>query len=130
MKLKFSKLINLVLCMVLITAMAFTMNSCKPETANTGSKTFEFTVTFLDGQTQTHTVETDKTTVGDALIDEGLIEGEKGSYGLYVKTVCGVTLDYDTDGKYWAFYENGEYAAKGVDSTEIEEGTVYSFKAE
>ena len=46
------------------------------------------------------------------------------------KTVNGVTVDYDTDGKYWAFYVDGEYAATGVDSTDITAGATYTFKAE
>ncbi len=51
-------------------------------------------------------------------------------FGLYVKTVNGITVDYDTDGKYWVFYENGKYAVKGVDSTEIIPNVTYSFKVE
>ena len=61
---------------------------------------------------------------------EGLIAGEDGAYGLYVKTVNGVTLDYDADGMYWAFYVNGEYASSGVDATEAVSGAEYMFKAE
>ena len=34
------------------------------------------------------------------------------------------------DGKYWAFYVNGEYAVSGVDTTEITEGGLYEFRAE
>ena len=46
-------------------------------------------------------------------------------------TVCNcVTVDYDQDGKYWAFYVDGEYAATGVDSTDITAGATYTFKAE
>jgi hypothetical protein len=38
---------------------------------------------------------------------EGLtVEGEESDYGLYVKTVNGITADYETDGAYWAFYTN------------------------
>ena len=69
-------------------------------------------------------------TVGAALLSLGLIAGEDSEYGLYVKTVNGVTVDYDTDGKYWAFYVDGEYAATGVDSTDITAGATYTFKAE
>ena len=57
-------------------------------------------------------------------------EGERFAALIYVKTVNGVTLDYDKDGKYWAFYVNGEYAQTGVDSTDITAGAEYSFKAE
>ena len=60
----------------------------------------------------------------------GLISGEESQYGLYVKTVNGITLDYDKDGKYWAFYIGGEYAVTGVDTTEITAGSTYTFKAE
>ena len=59
-----------------------------------------------------------------------LIDGEVGEFGLYVKTVNGITADYDKDGKYWAFYINGEYAQPGVDSIEITEGDSYSFQVE
>lgn len=41
-----------------------------------------------------------------------------------------MTLDYDTDGAYWAFYINGEYAMTGVDATSIEAGASYTLKAE
>ena len=39
-------------------------------------------------------------------------------------------MDYDQDGKYWAFYVDDEYAATGVDSTDITAGATYTFKAE
>ena len=47
-----------------------------------------------------------------------------------MKTVNGITLDYDKDGKYWAFYVDGEYATSGVDSTPITDGASYALKAE
>ena len=94
-----------------------------------GAKLFYFTVTDADGKSTAYEIHTDKSTVGEALLALGLIAGEDGAYGLYVKTVDGVTLDYEKDGKYWAFYENDAYAAKGVDATEITEGASYAFKA-
>lgn len=95
-----------------------------------GETVFYFTVTDLDAVETAFEIHTDKTTVGEALLDVGLIAGEEGDYGLYVKTVNGLTLDYDTDGKYWAFYIDGEYAMTGVDMTDITGGSTYSFKAE
>lgn len=71
------------------------------------------------------TVHTDKKTVGEALQDCELIAGEQGPYGLYIKTVNGITADYDTDQTYWAFYINGEYAVSGADTTDIAEGGEY-----
>ena len=95
-----------------------------------GEKSFVFTVTDADGNETAFLVHTDKTTVGEALLELNLIAGDEGAYGLYVKTVNGATYDYDKDGKYWAFYVNGEYGMTGVDMTDITEGATYSFKVE
>ncbi len=78
----------------------------------------------------TFTVNTDKTTVGAALLENNLIEGEDGDYGLYVKKVNGITADYDVTGTYWAFYVNGKYAVSGVDMTPIKAGESYAFHVE
>lgn len=95
-----------------------------------GETSFEFTVVDADGNTKYYNVSTDKKTVGEALLDANLISGENGAYGLYVKTVSGITYDYEKDGKYWAFYANGEMSPTGVDMTDITEGAAYAFKAE
>lgn len=142
----------LLLCFVLITAIALFTVGCKtnnvdesssssPTSSNTSSEenkptvlgegktSFSFSVTYKDGKTDYFTINTDKTTVGEALLELNLIAGEDSQYGLYVKTVNGETLNYDTDKMYWAFYENDAYAAAGVDTTEIKAGTTYAFKA-
>ena len=76
----------------------------------------------------TFTIKTDKDTVGAALEEHGLISGEQGAYGLYVKKVNGIVADYDVDMSYWAFYVNGEYALSGVDTTKITEGEEYKLE--
>ena len=83
-----------------------------------------------DGNETQFEIHTDKETVGEALQELNLIDGEEGEYGLFVKTVNGITADYDADGVYWAFYVNGEYAASGVDVTQITEGDSYALKVE
>lgn len=116
--------------------------NAKPETEQTansdasakivgeGSKQFDFTVVQKDGSETSFEVHTDKETVGEALTELDLIAGEEGEYGLYVKTVNGITVDYDTDGAYWAFYVNDEYSQTSVDQTVIEDGCSYSFRVE
>ena len=137
----FKRFLSAFLCMVLIAAMALTATGCShklelgagQETAieiGSGETQFYFTVIDTEGVTKWYDVTTDKTTVGDALLELDLITGEDSAYGLYVKTVDGITLDYDKDGKYWAFYINGEYASSGVDTTDIASGETYTFKAE
>lgn len=144
------KLSSGILCIVLIVAMALATAGCngstKKDTPATGgeqtnvqtdgsivgegSKAFSFTIVDQEGTKTQLEVHTNKETVGEALSELGLIEGEESEYGLYVKTVNGVTADYDKDGVYWAFYINEEYAQTGVDATPVTEGDSYSFKME
>ena len=89
-----------------------------------GAKTVKLEVK-ADEKVITFTVHTDEKTLGAALLENELIAGEDSEYGLYVKVVNGMTADYDIDKTYWTLYIDGEYALAGVDSTDIEEGTVY-----
>lgn len=95
-----------------------------------GKNFFTLVVTDLDGNESTTAIQTNETTVGEALLKAGIIQGEDGPYGLFVKTVNGITLDFDKDGKYWAFYVDGAYATSGAEKTPIEQGKVYAFKPE
>ena len=144
---KFTRILSVILCFVLVAATALFTSGCTdkksyepPKEITTlseglselgeGEKSFTFTITDSDGNETELKIRTDKNVVGEALQELGLLAGEEGPYGLYVKTVNGITYDYDADGKYWAFYINGEYASTGVDVTEITDGATYSFKAE
>jgi len=93
-----------------------------------GNVQFAFAVVDKDGNKTEFTVKTDKKYVGEALQDAGLVEGENGPYGLYVKKVNGITADFDVDGTYWAFYVNDQYALTGIDKTEIDPNDVYMMK--
>ncbi|MBQ8800246.1 MAG: DUF4430 domain-containing protein [Lachnospiraceae bacterium] len=93
-----------------------------------GALSFNFSVVDKDGNETKFLIHTDKTTVGDALLELGLIEGDAGDYGLYVKKVNGILADYDVDQTYWGFFVNGEYAMSGVDSTDVVAGESYAFK--
>ncbi len=122
------RMLALISLLVLVAALALSFTGCASKKAE--EKSFQVVVTDLDGKETTFDYTSDKATLGDALVAEGLVEGEEGEYGLYITTVNGITLDWDKDGKYWAFYIDGEYASNGVDSTEITDGAVYSFKPE
>lgn len=143
------KTLSFILCMVLTVAMALSTTGCNGSSNDTpaasaadtgittdvtvlgeGSTSFAFSVTGTDGNVASFEIHTDQTSVGEALLELELIAGDDSEYGLYVKTVNGITLDYDKDGKYWAFYVDGEYATSGVDTTQITDGASYAFKAE
>ena len=94
-----------------------------------GEKTFTLEVAAED-KAVTFTVKTNATTVGEALVALGLVEGENAQYGLYIKKVNGILADYNVDSTYWAFYINGSYAMSGVDSTDIVNGATYKLSRE
>ena len=138
--------LSCILCMVLIAAMALITTGCNDNTSQEAAQTtsvstetqvlgegetmFNVTVVDQDGAETAFEIHTDKEIVGEALQECGLVEGEEGPYGLFVKKVNGITADYDVDKTYWAFYINGEYAMTGVDATTITEGDTYSLKVE
>ena len=94
-----------------------------------GGTVFTLKITAED-RTITVTVSTDEAVLGDALVAAGLIAGEEGDYGLYIKTVNGTTADFSKDNTNWAFYVDGEYAMTGADMTDVVDGTVYTFRVE
>ena len=141
---KLQKLVSLILCGVLLAAAALSFIGCQdtnptetttgsvetvaPTVLGEGSTVFYFDVVDGEGNTTRFEIHTDEATVGAALLALNLIEGEDGQYGLYVKKVNGISADYATDGTYWAFYENGDSALSGVDTTNITAGASYAFK--
>lgn len=149
------KLLSYILCMALTVAIALFTTGCNGSTGNDtysgagtetntqtddanteytllGEGSTEFTLTVVDneGKETRFEIHTDKETVGEALLELELIAGDEGEFGLYIKTVNGITVDYDKDGKYWAFYVDDEYALAGVDATAITEGASYALKVE
>ena len=142
-------MLSFIVCIVLIAAIASLTIGCNDNNTPTSSEPADnllaetdikelgdgetqvsFTVVGLDGKESHFVIYTDKTILSEALMEHGLIEGEESQYGLYVKTVNGTTLDYEKDGKYWAFYIDGKYANSGVETTEISDVAKYYFKAE
>ena len=152
-KTQLKKLLSFILCIALIAAVALFTIGCSDNEKNEGNGTgaeeketlettaddavkelgegdtsFSFVVADLEGNEVKFTVKTNKKIVGEALQEVGLVEGEDGPYGLYIKKVYGIVADYDVDQTYWAFYVNGEYAVTGVDKTEINPADVYMLK--
>ncbi len=136
-------LLSVALIMLTTLTMLFMVGCGTEQTEKTETQVFEnasivgsgktsFTLTIVDeNQSETTlTINTDKKTVGEALLDNKLVAGKKDNFGLYIKTVNGITADYEKDGVYWAFYVNGEYSPTGVDFTEIVPDAKYSLRVE
>ena len=60
--------------------------------------------------------------LGTVLLNEGLVKGDLGQYGLYISEVDGEVADYSVDKGYWALFEGDEYAMQGADTTPIHDG--------
>ena len=140
--------LSFLLCIVLIAAAAWVTTGCSSsgaeedasavgaavakdgDTLGTGETEFPLIIADQDGTEIRITVRTDKTVVGEALQELGLLEGEEGQYGLYVKVVNGLRADYEADGAYWGFYKDGVMLPSGVDDTIIADGDKYEIKYE
>jgi len=93
----------------------------RPDTS-AGSKAFSVEVVHKDASSKTFTYKTDEEYLGTVLLEEGLVKGDVGQYGLYITEVDGEVADYNVDKGYWALYEGDEYAVQGADTTPIEDG--------
>jgi len=98
-----------------------------PHSIGEGEAMFRFEMTDGEGTITAWHVHTNASTVGEALLEVGLIEGNVTDFGLMVIYVYGIRADFVEDSAWWAFYIDGEMAMAGVDATEIEEGVTYAF---
>ena len=96
----------------------------RPET-QAGEKQFTVTVVHKDGTEKQFVYGTDAEYLGAVLLEQGLIQGEEGPYGLMISAVDGETADWNVDKSYWALYVGEEYATTGVDLTPVTDGSEY-----
>ena len=124
----------LTLALIFVLSSVIALVSCSNDDDKNGDGTPASTISITlevigpDGSSKEHKVSTDSSkNLGQALMDAGLIEGEEGAYGLYVKVVDGITADHDVDQSWWGLYKDGEMLMTGVDSTPIADGDHFEF---
>lgn len=93
-------------------------------TAAAGVKTITVEVTHNDGSQNSFTCNTEREYLGDMLIDEDLADGEESSYGLFITTVDGETIDKSNQ-EWWCITKDGEMLNTGADQTPIADGEHY-----
>lgn len=134
-----NKILSLISCFMII-ALCLGVSGCNNQESATdvwkdaiytedtefgsGAKTVMVEV-VAENKSVTFTIHTDKNTLGDALVEYNLIDGEMGAYGLYIKKVNGITADYDINMCYWGLNKNGESLMTGIDGVEFKEGEHY-----
>jgi len=91
-----------------------------------GQKTITVKVVMNDGTATNYTIKTTEEFLRGAIDTDGQIklEGEEGDYGLYLKTVNGVTVN-ETAQEWWCLTKNGETHMYGFDTTVIMDGEQY-----
>lgn len=94
----------------------------RPETS-AGSKTVTIEVVAPD-YSNTHKIKTDAEFLGDALKEEGIIEGEESQYGLFITSVDSIKAD-DSKQQWWCITKGGADVMTGVDVTPIADGDTF-----
>ena len=82
-------------------------------------------VVHKDGSEKVFEVETDALYLGEVLLEEGIVEGEMGPYGLMISAADGEVADWNVDQSYWAIFIGEEYATTGADGIPVFGGDVY-----
>ena len=118
------RIIAIVAAVLVIALVATGCSVLRPATQE-GMKSFTLTIVHKDGTSKDMNLKSDAEFLGAYLEEEGIIKGEEGQYGIFIKEVEGEKAVYEEDNAYWAFYEGEEYALKGIDQTPITDGAVY-----
>ena len=103
-----------------------TEESGEEDASQADAETKEITLKVVhgDGSEKEFPISTTAETLGEALEAEGLIAGEESSFGLFVTTVDGETVD-DANQEWWNLAQDGVSCTTGVDSTEISDGDTF-----
>lgn len=84
-----------------------------------GDKTITVEVVHADESSREFTYQTSEEFLGPVLIEEGLVQGEEGTYGLFITTVDGETAEGN---QWWCITQDGQMVETGADTTPIADG--------
>ena len=96
----------------------------RPETVE-GSKTITVTVVHKDGSEKVFTCKTDAEYLGTVLVDENIVVGSYGEFGLYFDTADGEKADWNVDNGWWQVFVGEEAAITGADQIVIADGDTF-----
>lgn len=119
------KLLVLALAAVLLLATLGGLYLANKPASTAGSKHITLTVVDAQQKSTQFSIATDAEYLRGALEQEKLVAGEESAYGLFVKTVNGVTAD-DSKQQWWCFTLGGESLMTGVDTTPIADGNAFT----
>ncbi|MBR0446215.1 MAG: DUF4430 domain-containing protein [Oscillospiraceae bacterium] len=125
MKNKKTQVIVIVVAALLLLALAGGMvfaYLASREGPNPGEKTVTVTVVHKNGDEKKFTCYTEEEYLGPLLVAEGIVEDNRGEFGLYILVADGELADYNADGGWWKIVRNGEDAMIGADEMPIQDG--------
>ena len=96
----------------------------RPETTQ-GSKTVTVTVVHKDGSEKVFTCQTEEEFLGKVLVNENIVVGNYGEFGLYFDTADGEKADWNVDNGWWQVFVGEEAAITGADQIPIADGGTY-----
>lgn len=117
---KKSTIIAAILLVVAVAAASLLYLKFRPTTTK-GEKEIEVTVKHADSSEEVFMYHTDEEYLGKVLLDEKLISGEEGAYGLFILTVAGETAD-DSKQQWWCITKGGEMVNTAIETTPIQDG--------
>ena len=112
--------VSLLVFAVLIAATVL-CTACTQAQPQVGTKTITVEIIVDGADTVTKSITTEAEYLRGALEEEDLIAGEESQYGLFVKTVNGVTID-DAKQQWWCFTKGGADLFTSADATPIADG--------
>ena len=123
---KNKKIIIAAVALVLVIAlMAGAYLATRPETQE-GSKSVTIVIVYEDASEKKLEYTTDCEYLSELLLEKELVTGYTSEeYGFTVESVDGITLDWATDGAYWALYEGDAYATESAAGIVLIDGGVY-----
>ena len=96
----------------------------RPETV-TGIKTITVTVVHKDGSEKVFTCPTVEEFLGKVLVNENIVVGSYGEFGLYFDTADGEKADWNVDNGWWQVFIGEEAALTGADQIPIADGDTF-----
>lgn len=109
-----------ILAVLLLAVFALTMAGCG---AKKSGEEISITVTVVHGDKSEKQFDltTTCTNLGDALVEGKVASGRTSSFGLFVTSADGETIDEKKE-EWWRITKDGEDLATGVSQTEIADG--------
>ena len=118
------KILIAVAALVLLAAVLFAVYRLAAPKSAEGAKKITVQVVHGDGSAKDFPVETGEEYLGKVLVAEGIVEDNQSTYGLYILTADGETVD-ESNQEWWKVTKGGEQVNTGADTTPIADGDTF-----